>query len=83
MHNMSIRCCSATLFSLFTFLCSAVKIFLFSNSTCPHCLLISSKASFAIPEEFVEGLPSLGGIAKYSSSSRRTMIACLVRRGLF
>lgn len=80
-QSISIRCCSATLFSLCTFLCSAVKIFRFSMRYLPDRRLTSSKASVAIPCSFVVAFPSLGGIEKYSSSSRRTMMACFVSRG--
>lgn len=83
MHNMSIRCCSATLFSLCTFLCNAVKILRFSIKYLPDRRLISTKASLAIPCASVVAWPSFGGIEKYSSSSRSTMIACFVSRGFW
>ena len=87
-HNMSIRCCSATLFSLFTFRCRAVKIFRFSTNTSPQALFTSSNGAFAFPASSVAGVSflraassTLGVIAKYSSSSRSTIIACLENNG--
>lgn len=80
-QSISIRCCSATLFSLCTFLCRAVKMLRFSIRYLPDRRLTSSKASVAIPCSFVVALPSLGGMEKYSSSSRRTIMACFVSRG--
>lgn len=81
MQSISIRCCSAILFSLLTLRWSAVKMLRLWRRRFPHLRLISSRASFAMPLVFVDALPSLGGIEKYSSSSRRTMIACFERRG--
>lgn len=83
MQSMSMRCCSARLFSLFTFLCNAVKMLFFSIKNIPHCLLISNKCSFANPFESVPTFPSFGAMEKYSSSSRRTMMACFERRGFW
>lgn len=82
-HSMSIRCCSATLFSLFTFLCKAVNMVFFSNKFCPQLLFKSSMAWLAIPCASVASGPPRGGMAKYSNSSRRTIIACFERRGFW
>jgi hypothetical protein len=83
MHNMSTRCCFAILFSLLTLRCSAVKMLLFSRRYLPHSRLRSSMFSLAIPFAFVEAVPPLGGMEKYSSSSRRTMITYFERRGFW
>jgi hypothetical protein len=83
MHNMSIRCCSAMLFSLLTLRCSAVKMLLFSRRYLPHSRLRSSMFSLAIPFASVEAVPPFGGMEKYSNSSRRTMMACFERRGFW
>ena len=81
-QSISIKCCSATLFSLFTFLCSAVKMFFFSIKYSPDLLLISNISSFAVPFVSVAAPASLGGIEKYSNSSLSTIIACFDKRGL-
>lgn len=97
MQSMSMRCCSATLFSRLTFRCNAVKMLLRSSRECPQSTLSFSSALLGCPASFVLGTSSppsapasttapstmapLGGIAKYSSSSRRTMMACLRKRG--
>jgi hypothetical protein len=81
-HSMSMRCCSATLFSLFTFRCSAVKMLRFSMRYSPPSRLTASRPSFAMPFASVAAsVPVLGGMVKYSSSSRSTMIACLDKSG--
>lgn len=87
MQSISIKCCSAILFSLFTFRCNAVKMLFLSSKCAPHWRLSERCFSSAIPASFVNpvtGSPfaSAGGMTKYSSSSRSTMIACFVRRGL-
>ena len=81
MQSMSIKCCSARLFSLFTFRWSAVNIFRLCSKYCPQLRLRSRSASLAMPRRSVASLPPLGGIEKYSSSSRSTMIACFVSSG--
>lgn len=81
MQSMSIKCCSAILFSLFTFLCNAVKMLFLPNKYSPHSRFISNKVSFAIPCSSVLAPLPAGGIAKYSSSSRSTMMACFARSG--
>jgi hypothetical protein len=83
MHNMSIRCCSAMLFSLLTLRCSAVKMLLFSRRYLPQSRLRFSMLSLAIPFASVVASPPFGGMEKYSSSSRRTMMACFERRGFW
>lgn len=95
-HNMSIKCCSATLFSLFTFLCNAVNILFLFNKLFPHSSFNLSRVSLGFPSSLVAAISSIspvplivdvksdlffGGIAKYSSSSLRTIIACLRKRG--
>ncbi len=80
-HSISIRCCSATLFSLFTFRCRAVKILRLSIKYCPHWNFKSTIGWLAIPFASVAAAPFFGGMAKYSSSSRRTMMACLEMSG--
>ena len=81
MQSMSIRCCSAILFSLFTFLCNAVKMLFFPSKYSPHSRFISKSVSFAIPCSSVRAPLPGGGMAKYSSSSLNTMIACFARSG--
>ena len=84
-HNISIKCCSAKLFSLFTFLCNAVKIVLFSSNAFPAALLIALNSSFGVPAILsisVRANPPGLVIEKYSNSSRRTMMACLTSKGL-
>ena len=83
MHNMSIRCCSAMLFSLLTLRCNAVNMLFFSRRYLPHSRLRSSMLSLAIPFASVDAFPPLGGMEKYSNSSRRTMMACFERRGFW
>ena len=82
MQSMSIRCCSATLFSLFTFRWRAVNIFLFCSKCTPHFLFSSNSAPLAAPlVRPGADLFASDGIEKYSNSSRSTMIACLDNRG--
>ena len=82
MQSISIRCCSARLFSLFTFLCNAVKMLVRASNALPHCLFSSRSSSFGIPVVMsVLAIPPGFVIAKYSSSSRRTMMACLESKG--
>jgi len=83
MHSMSIRCCSAILFSLLTFLCKAAKIVFLSASAFPQLFFNSLSSSLGIPV-LISVLAISPGLVmeKYSSSSRRTMMACLVTRGL-
>jgi hypothetical protein len=81
MHNMSMRCCSATLFSLLTLRCSAVKICLLFNRPLPATLLLLISASFAFPSGSVLANPPVLGMTKYSSSSRRTITPCLSNNG--
>lgn len=85
-HSMSIRCCSAMLFSLLTFRWSAVNMLVLSRSWMPDWRLSEMCFSSARPASFVNpfsGSPSApaGGITKYSSSSRSTMMACFVNKG--
>lgn len=82
MHNISIRCCSARLFSLLTFRCNAAKIVRLSSSATPHARFNSLSSTFPIP--FLSTPARAPGVVilKYSSSSRRTMMACLDSRGL-
>lgn len=91
MQSMSMRCCSATLFSRLTLRCNAVKMLLRSSNADPQSTLSLSKAWFGLPVSSVPatstlssapGVP-LGGMAKYSSSSRRTMMACLRNSGFW
>jgi hypothetical protein len=49
MQSMSIRCCSATLFSLFTLRWRAVNIFFFWSKWTPHFLFSSNNASLVAP----------------------------------
>jgi hypothetical protein len=84
MQSISMRCCSARLFSLFTFLWSAVKMDFLSASALPHCLFISRSSSLGIPVVISVRAKAPGTVMeKYSSSSRRTMMACLERRGFW
>ena len=82
-HSISMRCCSARLFSLFTFLCNAVNINLRSAKAFPQLALSARSSSFPWPV-LISVLASPPGwvILKYSSSSLSTMIACFDRRGL-
>lgn len=91
MHNMSIKCCSAKLPSLLTFRCNAVNTFFRSISARPHSRLIRNNSGLGWPDTFVMTLPARGcvvslavegGMAKYSSSSRKTMMGCLTIKGL-
>ena len=82
MQSISIKCCSAMLFSLFTFLCNAVKICLLSANASPQFLFRVRSSWFPKPV-WTSVLASEPGlvIEKYSSSSRRTMMACLHNKG--
>ena len=81
-HSISMRCCSAMLFSLFTFRCNAVKMLVRSSSARPHCRLSSRNSSLASPLVMSVRASAPGVVMlKYSSSSRRTMMACLDSRG--
>jgi hypothetical protein len=77
------RCCSAKLFSLFTFRCSAAKIVRLSSNATPHARFNTRSSSLPIP--FLSTLASAPGVVieKYSSSSRSTMMACLVNKGFW
>jgi len=83
MHSMSIRCCSAILFSLLTFLCKAAKIVFLSANAFPQLFFNSLSSSLGIPV-LISVLAISPGLVmeKYSSSSRKTIMACLVTRGL-
>jgi len=96
MQSISIKCCSATLFSLLTFLWRAVKMLFLSNNAFPQSTFNFNKLLFGFPASSVPGNSPLGapktggnpwaafpfgGIAKYSSSSRSTMMACLRKSG--
>jgi len=45
-QSISIKCCSAMLFSLFTFLCKAVKICRLSANAFPHPLFNALNSPF-------------------------------------
>jgi hypothetical protein len=83
MQSISIRCCSAILFSLLTFLCKAAKMVLFSANAFPQLLFKFINSSLGIPV-LISVLARSPGlvIEKYSNSSLRTIIACLVTSGL-
>lgn len=55
MHSMSMRCCSAMLFSLLTFLCKAVNMLLRLSSCFPHSALICIRGGLALPCSSVAG----------------------------
>jgi hypothetical protein len=81
-QSISIRCCSARLFSLFTFLCSAAKIILLSSKALPQAFFNTLNSSFGMPV-VMSVLAKAPGfvIEKYSSSSLSTMMACFDNRG--
>jgi hypothetical protein len=67
---------------LLTFLCNAVKIVFLSFNAIPHLLFKSINSSLGCPV-LISVLAESPGLVmeKYSSSSRNTMMACLVTRG--
>ena len=81
-QSISIRCCSAMLFSLLTFLCKAAKMVFFSAKAFPQLLFNSLNSSLGIPV-LISVLAKSPGLVmeKYSNSSLKTMMACLVTSG--
>lgn len=76
------RCRSAKFAELLTFLSRAAKIAFFSSKALPQFLFNTRKSSFAKPVVMSVRAAAPGLVMeKYSSSSRRTIMACLDRSG--